>query len=314
MGLNPGLKHHRDLSAKLDELKQAFLDYLAMERGLSPRTIEAYRGDLEHFAAYVATLGINSLDDLSITQLTHYQFLLHKSYASVSIRRKLSALKMFFRFLRGRELISSNPLLDLEAPRMGRTLPPVISIEEVKQLLASPNHDTVLGRRDQVMLQVLYATGVRVSELVFLRLFQINFNLGVISVIGKGDKERLIPLPFGVLGEIVDYLQGTRPKLLKQRHSEYLFLNRSGKHLSREGFWKNITRYARQAGIRQRVYPHLLRHAFASHMLAGGADLRVVQSLLGHADLSTTQIYTHVDSKRLWQVYRQFHPREQLDK
>ncbi|NIA19054.1 MAG: site-specific tyrosine recombinase XerD [Xanthomonadaceae bacterium] len=308
------MKHFHDISPELDKLKHAFLDYLAMERGLSPRTIEAYRGDLEHFAAYVATLGIRSLDDLSITQLTHYQFLLYKSYASVSIRRKLSALKMFFRFLRGRELISSNPLLDLETPRMERTLPPVITIEEVKRLLASPNHDTVLGRRDQVMLQVLYATGVRVSELVCLRLLQINFNLGVISVIGKGDKERLIPLPFGVLGEIIDYLQETRPKLLKQRHSEYLFLNRSGKHLSREGFWKNITRYARQAGIRRRVYPHLLRHAFASHMLAGGADLRVVQSLLGHADLSTTQIYTHVDSKRLWQVYRQFHPREQQDR
>jgi len=308
------LKHHRDLSLKLDELQQIFLDYLAIERGLSPRTIEAYRGDLKHFGAYVATLEISSLDDLTITQLSHYQFLLHKSYAPVSIRRKLSALKMFFRFLRGRELIASNPLLNLETPRMGRTLPPVISVEEVQQLLASPNHDTVLGRRDQVMLQVLYATGVRVSELVSLRLLQMNFNLGVISVIGKGDKERLIPLPFGVLGEIVDYLQETRPKLLKHRHSEYLFLNRSGKPLSREGFWKNIVRYAKKAGIRRKVYPHLLRHAFASHMLAGGADLRVVQSLLGHADLSTTQIYTHVDSKRLWQVYRQFHPREQLDK
>ncbi len=308
------MKHHRDLSLKLDELQQIFLDYLAIERGLSPRTIEAYRGDLKHFGAYVATLEISSLDDLTITQLSHYQFLLHKSYAPVSIRRKLSALKMFFRFLRGRELIASNPLLNLETPRMGRTLPPVISVEEVQQLLASPNHDTVLGRRDQVMLQVLYATGVRVSELVSLRLLQMNFNLGVISVIGKGDKERLIPLPFGVLGEIVDYLQETRPKLLKHRHSEYLFLNRSGKPLSREGFWKNIVRYAKKAGIRRKVYPHLLRHAFASHMLAGGADLRVVQSLLGHADLSTTQIYTHVDSKRLWQVYRQFHPREQLDK
>ena len=308
------MKHFHDIASALDELKQTFLDYLVMERGLSINTVAAYRGDLEHFAAYVATLGINSLDDLSITQLTHYQFLLYKSYASVSIRRKLSALKMFFRFLRGRELVFSNPLLDLETPRMGRTLPPVISIEEVQQLLASPKSDTILGRRDQVMLQVLYATGVRVSELVFLRLLQINFNLGVINVIGKGNKERLIPLPFGVLGEIVDYLQETRPKLLKQRHSEYLFLNRSGKHLSREGFWKNITRYAKQAGISRKVYPHLLRHAFASHMLAGGADLRVVQSLLGHADLSTTQIYTHVDSKRLWQVYRQFHPREQLDK
>ena len=308
------MKPHRDLSIRLDDLEQAFLDYLAMERGLSPRTIEAYRGDLKHFGSYVATLGISSLDDLTITQLSHYQFLLHKSYAAVSIRRKLSALKMFFRFLRGRELISTNPILDLETPRMGRTLPPVISVAEVQRLLASPNLNTVLGRRDQVMLQVLYATGVRVSELVSLRVLQINFNLGVINVIGKGNKERLIPLPFGVLGKIVDYLQETRPKLLKQRHSEYLFLNRSGKPLSREGFWKNITRYARQAGIHRRVYPHLLRHAFASHMLAGGADLRVVQSLLGHADLATTQIYTHVDSKRLWQVYRQFHPREQGDK
>lgn len=307
------MKHHRDLSAEFDELKQGFLDFLAMERGLSIHTVAAYRGDLGHFKVYVLTLGINSLDALTLTQLSHYQILLYKSYAARSIQRKLSALKMFFRFLRGRGLIDADPLSNLETPRSSRTLPPVISVEEVQQLLASPKSDTVLGRRDQVMLQVLYATGVRVSELVSLRLFQLNFNLGVISVVGKGDKERLIPLPFGVLGEVLDYLEETRPKLLKHRHSEYFFLNRSGKPLSREGFWKNITRYARQAGIRRKVYPHLLRHAFASHMLAGGADLRVVQTLLGHTDLSTTQIYTHVDSKRLWQVYRQFHPREQQD-
>ena len=307
------MKHFHDISSELDELKQVFLDYLAMERGLSIHTVAAYKGDLDHFNAYALTLDINSLDALTVTQLSHYQFLLYKSYAPRSIQRKLSALKMFFRFLRGRGFIDTNPLSNLETPHANRTLPPVISVEEVKLLLAAPKSDTVLGRRDRVMLQVLYATGVRVSELVSLRLFQINFNLGVISVIGKGDKERLIPLPFGVLGEIVEYVQETRPKLLKQRHSEYLFLNSSGNHLSREGFWKNITRYAKQAGIRRRVYPHLLRHAFASHMLAGGADLRVVQSLLGHADLSTTQIYTHVDSKRLWQVYRQFHPREQKD-
>lgn len=307
------MKHFRDTISHLDELKQLFLDYLTMERGLSPRTIEAYQRDIKHFQSYAETLDINFLDDLSITQLAHYQFLLHKHYAPRSIQRKLSALKMFFRFLRGRKYISGNPLSDLEIPRSVRTLPPVVSVEEVKLLLATPDTATTLGRRDHVMLQVLYATGVRVSELVSLRLTQINFNLGVINVIGKGNKERLIPLPLGVLGEIVDYVQETRPSLLKGRHSEFLFLNRSGKPLSREGFWKNISRYARQAGIRRKVYPHLLRHAFASHMLAGGADLRVLQSLLGHADLSTTQIYTHVDGKRLWQVYRQFHPREQLD-
>ncbi len=304
------MKPHRDVSLELDEVRQAFLDYLAMERGLSPRTVEAYRGDLEHFSAYVAALGIDSLDGLTVTHLGHYQLLLHKSYAAVSIQRKLSALKMFFRFLRGRRLIAGDPLANLETPRSARTLPPVISVEEVRKLLAAPDPGTVLGRRDRVMLQVLYATGMRVSELVSLRVVQLNFNLGVVSVLGKGNKERLIPLPLGVLGEIINYLDEVRPQLLKGRHSDYLFLNRSGKPLSREGFWKNISRYARRAGIRCRVYPHLLRHAFASHMLAGGADLRVVQKLLGHADLATTQIYTHVDSKRLWQIYRQFHPRE----
>ncbi|MBN2332960.1 MAG: site-specific tyrosine recombinase XerD [Deltaproteobacteria bacterium] len=288
-----------------------FLDYLAMERGLSPRTIQSYKGDLDHFKAFVDRLSLASLADLTSEQLMEYQFMLQQVYALRSIRRKLSSLKMFFRFLVGRQFIASNPLIHLEMPRLDKKLPPVVSFEEIRQLLAAPDLATVLGQRDRVMLEVLYGTGMRVSELVSLHLLQLNFNLGVVSVIGKGNKERLIPLPFGVLGRLMEYLQAVRPQLLKQRHSDYLFLNRSGRPLSREGFWKNITRYARKAGIRRKVYPHLLRHAFATHMLAGGADLRVVQSLLGHADLSTTQIYTQVDSRRLLQVYRQFHPREQ---
>jgi len=296
---------------QLDAGRRAFLDYLALERGLSPRTVAAYQYDLEHFARFLAGRGIDEPAALTPGLLAEYQEELQRQYALGSVRRKMSALKMFCRFLVGRGQLAGNPLAVLETPRPGRRLPPVISVAEVKALLAAPDEQTVLGRRDRLMLEMLYGTGMRVSELVSLRVSQLNFNLGVVNVIGKGDKERVIPLPFGVLGRTMTYLQEDRPRLLRGRSSDGLFLNRSGRPLTREGFWKNITRYARRAGIRRRVYPHLLRHAFATHMLAGGADLRVVQSLLGHADLSTTQIYTHVDSKRLLEIFRRCHPREQ---
>ncbi len=289
----------------------AFLDYLELERGLSPRTVAAYRRDLEAFCRFLEQHRVREPAAVTPALLTGYQLELQQHYAVSSLRRKFSSLKMFFRFLVGRGRLVANPLLTLEMPRLGRRLPPVISLAEIRALLAAPSTQTVLGRRDRLMLAMLYGTGMRVSELVSLQVSQVNFNLGVVNVIGKGNKERVVPLPFGVLGQVLSYLREDRPVLLRGRSCDCLFLNRSGRPLSREGFWKNITRYACQAGIKRRVYPHLLRHAFATHMLAGGADLRVVQNLLGHADLATTQIYTHVDSRRLLEVYRRYHPREQ---
>jgi integrase/recombinase XerD len=289
---------------------ESFLDHLFLERGLAGHTIAAYRADLNHFGNFLAARGRPAADELSREEVSLYLRELKQAYARRTIRRRFSALNGFFRFLLARGLARRNPLEGFELPRLDRNLPGVLSIAEIRALLAAPDPDTVLGQRDRVMLEVLYGAGLRVSELVGLELQQINFNLGIINVIGKGDKERIVPLPLPIIANLREYIGRGRKKLLKGRFSNYLFLNRSGRPLSREGFWKNIRRYARKAGIRQEVYPHLLRHSFATHLLSGGADLRIVQTLLGHADLATTQIYTRVDAERLRQVYRRYHPRE----
>ncbi|MBN2232205.1 MAG: tyrosine recombinase XerD [Deltaproteobacteria bacterium] len=293
-----------------DELVECFLDYLSLERGLSPRTVSSYETDCRHFQRFLAARGIAGPEQIDVMLLADYLQGLRPDYAPASIRRRGSALGMFFRYLCQQGTLAANPMALLDAPKLRQRLPPVISIAEVETLLAAPDAATALGARDRIMLAVLYATGVRVSELVAMTVDRISFNLGAVTVIGKGDKERVVPLPFGVLAQLREYLDTVRPRFLKGRMSPHLFLNRSGRPLTREGFWKNITRYARQAGIQRKVYPHLLRHAFATHLLAGGADLRIVQSLLGHADLATTQIYTRVDSGRLLAVYKRYHPRE----
>lgn len=288
---------------------EKFLDHIAFERGLAAPTIAAYRVDLEHFGLYLGSIAAPSVADLSAYQISEYLVLLRQTYARRTIRRRFSALNSFFRFLLVRGEISRQLLAGFSLPAIDRHLPEVLSVVEIKKLLAAPDSATVLGQRDRLMLEVLYGAGLRVSELVALELQQVNFNLGFLTILGKGDKERIVPLPQPIIASLRVYLDKGREKLIKGMLSPYVFLNRSGRPLSREGFWKNIRRYARKAGIRQKVYPHLLRHSFATHLLSGGADLRVVQTLLGHADLSTTQIYTQVDAERLKEVYRRYHPR-----
>ncbi len=287
-----------------------FLDYLLLERGLAAATVAAYRVDLEHFGCFLDEIGVALPESMTRSQVGGYISLLKKNYARRTIRRRFSALNSFFKYLLAKGEINNNPLAGLDLPRLDKNLPEVLSVVEIKALLAAPDPQTVLGQRDRVMLEVLYGAGLRVSELVKLELQQVNFNLGFLSVIGKGDKERVVPLPLQIIHNLNDYIKKGRIRLLKGKSSSYIFLNRSGKALSREGFWKNIRRYAFKAGIKQEVYPHLLRHSFATHLLSGGADLRIVQTLLGHADLATTQIYTQVDAERLKEVYRKFHPRE----
>ena len=287
-----------------------FLDYLLLERGLARPTIAAYRVDLEHFGRFLNEIGVTVPEFLTPVQVSRYIFLLKKNYARRTIRRRFSALNSFFKYQLAKGEIKKNPLSGLDLPRLDKNLPEVLSVVEIKALLAAPNPETTLGQRDRVMLEVLYGAGLRVSELVKLELQQVNFNLGFLSVIGKGDKERVVPLPLQIIRNLNDYIKKGRTRLLKGKSSSYIFLNRSGNALSREGFWKNIRRYAFKAGIKQEVYPHLLRHSFATHLLSGGADLRIVQTLLGHADLATTQIYTQVDAERLKEAYRNFHPRE----
>ena len=295
------------------EQVENFLDHLLLERGLSVQTIAAYRVDLGHFGLFLEALGNPEPESLSQAQVSDYILLLKQAYARRTIRRRFSALNSFFRFLLAKGEIRRQPLAGFDLPQLDKNLPEVLSVAEMKLLLAAPDPVTTLGERDKVMLEVLYGAGLRVSELVGLELQQINFNLGVITVIGKGNKERIIPLPLPIISNLRDYIDKGRRQLLKGKSSTYLFLNRSGKPLSREGFWKTIRRYALKAGIKQEVYPHLLRHSFATHLLSGGADLRIVQTLLGHADLATTQIYTQVDAERLKEVYRRYHPRERIN-
>lgn len=292
------------------EQVDSFLDHLLLERGLALQTIAAYRVDLAHFGLFLEALGNPEPESLSQAQVSDYIMQLKQAYARRTIRRRFSALNSFFRFLLAKGEIQRQPLSGLDLPQLDKNLPEVLSVVEMKLLLAAPDPATTLGERDKVMLEVLYGAGLRVSELVKLELQQINFNLGVIIVLGKGNKERIVPLPLPIISNLRDYIEKGRRQLLKGKSSTYLFLNRSGKSLSREGFWKTIRRYALKAGIKQEVYPHLLRHSFATHLLSGGADLRVVQTLLGHADLATTQIYTQVDAERLKEVYRRYHPRE----
>ena len=292
------------------EQVERFLDYLLLERGLAAATVAAYRVDLEHFGHFIDRLNIVEPENLSQKQVGSYITLLKKNYARRTIRRRFSALNSFFKFLLAKGEIKRQPLAGFDLPRIDKNLPGVLSVVEMKSLLAAPDPETTLGQRDRVMLEVLYGAGLRVSELVQLELQQVNFNAGFLNVIGKGDKERIVPLPLPVISNLRDYIKKGRLKLLHGKSSTYVFLNRSGNALSREGFWKNIRRYACKAGIKQEVYPHLLRHSFATHLLSGGADLRIVQTLLGHADLATTQIYTQVDAERLKEAYRKFHPRE----
>jgi integrase/recombinase XerD len=226
-----------------------------------------------------------------------------------SIARNLSALKMFYRFLVSEGKIETNPARLLSAPKLPRRLPGVLSTGEVERLLAQPDLNTGRGKRDKAMLELLYATGLRVSELVNLKITNVNMEAGYVRTVGKGSKERMVPMGAKALEALKEYVVQGRPAFLKRKSSSYLFLNARGKPLTRQGFWKTIKRIGLAAGIRKEIYPHSLRHSFASHLLERGADLRSVQIMLGHADISTTQIYTHVTRERLKQIHQKHHPR-----
>ena len=291
-------------------LLDQFLHYLTVEKGLAKKTLEAYSHDLNRFLDYLQEKRIE--DVLGATKLDVRAFLLTlrvKKLSNKTIVRNLVAIRTFFRFLTQEGKLESNPVEDLESPQLAKTLPEILSLREVEELLEAPKPQTPLGIRDQSMLEMLYATGMRVSELVSLQMNQLNLEGGYVLLFGKGSKERAVPLGGEAIKRVSDYLKGARQVLLKGKESPFLFLNRSGRKMSRQVFWKNIKTYGRRAGIRKKITPHLLRHSFASHLLARGADLRSVQMLLGHADISTTQIYTHVTGERLKQVHKRHHPR-----
>ena len=295
--------------ARSAELVDRFLDAIWMERGLSPNTLGAYRADLMTLGRGLS-VGSKSIDMADKADLL--AFIAHRVENGAKPRstaRQLSSFRRFFRYIMREGLRDNDPTADIEMPRIGRSLPQTLSEEEVDSLLNAPNTDEPLGHRDRAMLEVLYATGLRVSELINLKQSQINFNQGVLRIIGKGDRERLIPLGEESQRWLKNFIDGPRMEILLERQTDYLFPTRRGDRMTRQAFWHIIKRYAAKSGIRKKMSPHSLRHAFATHLLNRGADLRVVQLLLGHSDLSTTQIYTHVARERLKDLHGEHHPR-----
>ena len=298
-------------SAQSDALLDTFLVHLTVEKGLTPRTAEVYGRDLHRFYQYLSTQDISDIRQAGSRHVVGFLSVLHKQGISTRTQsRVLTALRGLYRFLqRENELSGKNPTALLHLPKFGRPLPHVPSQEQVNALLSVPDAATPLGMRNQTMLEVLYATGLRVSELVQLTVSQVNREAGFVRVRGKGNRERLVPLGTRALSQLQHYLNTVRPVLLKHRSSDYIFLTRSGKPMTRQAFWCITKRYAKQSPEGSPLSPHSFRHAFATHLLDGGADLRAVQSMLGHVDIATTQIYTHVASARLREVHRKYHPR-----
>jgi len=286
-----------------------FLDAVWMERGLSANTLAAYRADLTALARWLAERG-TAIAKTSRADLQ--DFIAYRVQAGArprSTARQLSSFRRFFRFLVRENVLKEDPTAQIAMPKIGRSLPKSLTEEEVEALLGAPVVSDPLGNRDRTMLELLYATGLRVSELVNLRTSQVNLNQGVIRILGKGNRERLIPLGEEAVRWITDFARGSRAEILLERQTDYLFPTRRGDRMTRQAFWHIIKRYARKASVSKALSPHTLRHAFATHLLNHGADLRVVQMLLGHSDLSTTQIYTHVARERMKELHSQHHPR-----
>jgi integrase/recombinase XerD len=289
---------------------ESFLDYLTFERGLSERTLSAYERDLGKLIGFLSELGRVSPEAIEPADLREFIFRLHDSgLAPSSIRRAVSSLRSYFAFLLEEGVLEADPSERLEAPRTGRELPGILSVAEVQRMLETPQPDHPMFWRDRSILEVLYATGVRVSELVDLKLANLEMDEGFCTVLGKGAKERIVPLGGPARRALDRYLREVRPRLDSGKGRGRVFLNHRGKPLSRMAIWSLVKKAALESGISTKVSPHTLRHTFATHLLEGGADLAAVQELLGHADISTTQIYTHVDREYLREVHRTFHPR-----
>ena len=298
-----------------DDVGRAFLidrfrDFLVLEQGASPRTDDAYQRDLQRFTTYATVKGVGSPTELTSTLLRGYVYHLKDlGLAPSSIRRNVSAIRSYFRFLLAEGHLLKDPSERLETPKRWRTLPDVLTVEETLRLIAAPNVEEPLAFRDRALLELAYGAGLRVSEWISIAVRDVLMDEGLVRVFGKGSKERLVPIGRSAIGALAMYLRELRPKLERGAGKGALFLNARGVPLSRMGAWKILRKHVTAAGLEKRVTPHTLRHSFATHLLEAGADLRAVQEMLGHADISTTQIYTHVDREYLRTVHRQFHPR-----
>jgi integrase/recombinase XerD len=294
----------------LEPLLDLFLTYIRVERGLRPKTVDAYGADLQRYLDHLHREGISRADDVGPEHVAGHLAALAKAGLSPrSQARHLAAIRMFHRFLLADRLAEKDPSRAVDRPKLGRPLPLVLSHAEVEALLAAPRTDSAVGVRDKAMLELLYATGLRVSELCDLTLDDLHLQAGYLVARGKGAKERIVPVGLVAIAAVEHYLRFARGEIGQGREGRHLFVGPGGRRLSRQTVWKRIRLLARQAGIDKAISPHKLRHSFATHLLEGGADLRAVQQMLGHADVSTTQIYTHVDTKRLRTLYDRFHPR-----
>lgn len=294
----------------LSNLIDEFLNYLSVERGLSQNTIISYRRDLNKYIDYLESKKIDSLEDTDRSIILSFVLSQKDKGLSVnSVSRNLVAIKVFYRFLFRERFIKEDPTSVLDSPKLWRKLPDVLTLDEVEWLLNKPNLKEWMGIRDKAVLELMYATGMRVSEIADLKLEDVNLDVGYLRCVGKGQKERVIPLGRKAIQAIRRYADKVRPILIKPSSGSVLFLSRSGKKISRQTLWKMIRRYANLAKIKKRITPHTLRHSFATHLLERGADLRVVQEMLGHSSISTTQIYTHIDKGRLKSIHHKYHPR-----
>jgi integrase/recombinase XerD len=294
----------------MDELLKAFLDYLLVEKGSAQNTIMAYERDLKSYLQYLKNVeSVHSLNDVQRVHIVHFlRFLKEQGKSSKTLARHIASVRAFHQFLLRAKATDQDPSVQIETPRLERSLPNVLSLQEVEILLDTPNTQDHFGIRDKAMLELLYATGIRVSELIGLEIDNIQLTMGFVRC--NGNKERIIPIGRAAADAIKHYLEDGRPRFTSAKQQDHaLFLNHQGKQLTRQGFWKILKNLAREAGIDKELTPHTLRHSFATHLLENGADLRAVQEMLGHADISTTQIYTHVSKTKLKDVYSKFHPR-----
>ncbi|OIN97321.1 MAG: site-specific tyrosine recombinase XerD [Deltaproteobacteria bacterium CG1_02_45_11] len=296
--------------SSLDILGDQYINYLIVEKGLADKTIESYSRDIIRYLEFLKEKGIHKISDADTPViLKHLITLRDEGLNARSRARHLVALRGFYRFLVQEKIIKNDPSRLVDLPKSGLKLPDVLSVEEVKRLLNTPKTNRPIEIRNAAMLELLYAAGLRVSELVTVKLQDVNTEACFVRVLGKGSKERLVPIGLYAREKIDLYIKTARPLLLKSEVSRYLFVARRGKPMTRQGFWKLLRQYAQKAGINKKITPHSLRHSFASHLLEGGANLRAVQIMLGHVDISTTQIYTHVTREHLKKMHEKFHPR-----
>jgi integrase/recombinase XerD len=294
----------------MDTLIDEFLSHLSVERGLSKNTLESYKRDLARFFEYLKSRHIASIDNVTRQIITSFMLSeKDRGISSNSISRELACLKTFFKFLVRENKIKEDVTSVIESPKLWKKLPSTLNLEEVESLLKAPNVKDLMGARDKACLELMYATGMRVSELINLKMDDVNMEVGFVRCFGKGNKERIVPFGKKAREGIIRYIDKARSAFLKKKVSNFLFLTRLGKPMSRQTFWKTVKKYASEAGIKKDITPHSLRHSFATHILERGADLRIVQEMLGHADISTTQIYTHVSKDRLKSIHHKFHPR-----